>query len=893
MAAFNRLGRTSDGIVRRILWAGAATACLVSALARADVTPLINEIDADTPGRDMAEFVELSDGGVGNTALDGYVLVFYNGSNDQSYAAFDLSGAVTSPDGFYVLGNNGVNGVVTTFAGNTLQNGQDAVALYRGHASDFPNGTPVTTDQLVDAVVYGTGDADDPGLAPLLIDGAMQLDEDARGDKDHQSLQRMPDAAGGARDTRAFAVAAPTPGAINGSGDGNDTGGDMPDDAVTGLHTFDVQGASQTSPYAGRPVAGVPGVITAIRSNGVTIQDPVGDDNVATSDALVVFTGGMPRALDGSALSVGDVVRVAGTVSEYVPGGNSSGNLPTTEIDTQDNGSVQHVANPGALFAGRQVVPTLIGRNGRRPPTQIIDNDTQGKVTDANDTTYDPDQDGIDFFESLESMVVSVDDAQVVGPTNRFGEFYVVGDAGSQASGINRRGGITLVDRDAGVDYNPERIQIDGDGLGPQGGPVQVDVGARLAHIEGVFDYAFGHYRIRPAALTVSQPSTLERTVGPALVGGTTLSLANFNVENLDPNDSDGDQDIADGKFDRLAALIVNNLRAPDILALQEVQDNDGSADTGVVAADKTLAMLVDAIQAAGGPAYQYSEIVPGNKTDGGQPGGNIRNAFLYNPARVQLVAGTEGAGDTGTATQPVAGADGQLALTLSPGRIAPTDTAFDHSRKPLAAVFAFQGQHVLVINNHLTSKGGSSPLYGNTQPPVNGGEAARTAQARLIHAFIEQAQAVVDQPRIATLGDFNEFAFLKPLQVLTGADDGAAILTDVLNRLPAVERYTYVFQGNSQALDHLFVTDNLYAVARVGVRHIDAEFADQASDHDPIVAEFDLSADAVPDQPRDNGSHHDGSGGCTIGNGHDASLPLLAAIAAFVLGWRHCRRAR
>ena len=51
-------------------------------------TVFINEVDADTPGADALEFVELYDGGVGHTPLDGLVLVFYNGSNDQSYDAF-------------------------------------------------------------------------------------------------------------------------------------------------------------------------------------------------------------------------------------------------------------------------------------------------------------------------------------------------------------------------------------------------------------------------------------------------------------------------------------------------------------------------------------------------------------------------------------------------------------------------------------------------------------------------------------------------------------------------------------------------------------------------------------------------------------------------------------
>ena len=178
---------------------------------------LINEIDADTPGTDTMEFVELYDGGTGNTSLDGMVLVLYNGSNDASYAAFDLTGYSTNTEGYFVLGNEGVPNVSVIFPGNTLQNGADAVALYSGTAADFPNGTPLTTENLLDAVTYGTNDAEDQELLALLNPGEQQVDEAGEGYKDNHSLQRMPDGSGGARNTSAYIPALPTPGTVNGS----------------------------------------------------------------------------------------------------------------------------------------------------------------------------------------------------------------------------------------------------------------------------------------------------------------------------------------------------------------------------------------------------------------------------------------------------------------------------------------------------------------------------------------------------------------------------------------------------------------------------------------------------------------------------------------------------
>ena len=179
---------------------------------------IINEVDADTPSTDAAEFVELTDGGVGNTPLDGLVVVFYNGGNDQSYAAFDLDGFHTNANGYFTLGNPGVPGADLIFdpgAAGLLQNGADAVALFAGNATDFPAGTAVTTTNLLDAVVYDTDDADDPGLLALLNPGQPQVNENGGGSGATQSSQRCPDGSGGARNTSTYAQGTPTPGAAN------------------------------------------------------------------------------------------------------------------------------------------------------------------------------------------------------------------------------------------------------------------------------------------------------------------------------------------------------------------------------------------------------------------------------------------------------------------------------------------------------------------------------------------------------------------------------------------------------------------------------------------------------------------------------------------------------
>ncbi len=197
---------------------------------------LVNEIDADTPGPDTEEFVELI--GPPGTRLDGTVVTFFNGSSDTSYRAEDLDGETLGASGYYVLGAAGVPNVDRVMPDSTIQNGADAVAFYLGDGADFPSGTPVTalSAELVDAVVYDTSDADDPGLlSALLLPGMPQVDENSRGNKDRDSSSRCPDGSGGARATSTFSQGPPTPGAANDCsvcGDGTVQGGESCDEGA-------------------------------------------------------------------------------------------------------------------------------------------------------------------------------------------------------------------------------------------------------------------------------------------------------------------------------------------------------------------------------------------------------------------------------------------------------------------------------------------------------------------------------------------------------------------------------------------------------------------------------------------------------------------------------------
>ncbi|MGH9200803.1 MAG: PKD domain-containing protein, partial [Vicinamibacterales bacterium] len=461
-------------------------------------------------------------------------------------------------------------------------------------------------------------------------------------------------------------------------------------------------------------------------------------------------------------------------------------------------------------------------------------------------TTYDPAQDGIDFYESLEGMLVQINDARVTGPTNRFGEIWGVGDFGFNATGSNARGGITLVERAAGVDYNPERIQLD-DGLNGIVSP-GADVGDGIALARGVVAYNFGNFEVALTELPVVTSDFLPREVSIPTATDR-LTVAAYNVENLSPADPEA-------KFAELAGQIVDGLGAPDILALSEVQDDNGPTNDGAVAADLTLALLIDAIASAGGPSYAFVQIDPVDDQDGGQPGGNIRVVQLYNPARVSFVPGTTGAGDSTTATA-VGLSGGELALSLSPGRIAPTDGAWSSSRKPLAVTYDFNGRRVLVINNHFNSKGGDQPLFGVNQPPLLTSEIQRRAQATLVHDFVFGALALDPQARVVVLGDLNDFDFSPPLRILRngplGAGDSEGTQPALVNLgtqlvVDPAERYSYVFEGNSQELDHVLSTPSLFTSSpQYQAVHTNAEYSVQTSDHDPLIASFLLPANVDP----------------------------------------------
>ncbi|RZS80170.1 hypothetical protein EV189_3651 [Motilibacter rhizosphaerae] len=740
------------------------------------------------------DFIELANRGSGAISVEGWS-VQYRPAASGSWQVTTLHGSVPAGGTYLVqeaAGAGGTTALPTPDAtGSIAMSGTSGVVALVSSTAPL-SCTTVAECGAVDLVGYGTATLHEGGAAPGLSATTSA------------TRRPGPDTDDNAAD---FTSETPSP---QPSGAG---GGTTPPPTPGPLRIHDLQGTGFVSPIDGTAVTNVPGVVTAVRksgsSKGYWVQDPAPDADPRTSEAVFVYSTS-PK------VAVGDSVLVSGTVKDYYPLSSgetvaTTSNLSVTEI----SGSTVAVLKHGvALPAPEVITPTSV------PGTYAPD---LGGANIETAGPLDPSRSALDFWESREGMRVELDDVRVVGPSNSYGEQYVTTKPDQART---PRGGTLLTAENATPSGRIELATTDGSAL-------SLDVGDSLAGpTVGVVDYStFGGYLVSATSLGSVVKGGLQQEVATPQ-GRRQLAVATYNVENLAPTDPDS-------KFSRLATGIVTNLATPDVVALEEVQDDDGAVDDGVVTAGVTVSKLVDAIVAAGGPRYSARSVDPANDADGGQPGGNIRIVFLFNPSRVSFV--DRGAADVDRTTTGTAVTGILPRLTLSPGRIAPTDPAWDDSRKPLVGEFRFQGKQVFVIANHFRSKGGDQNADGRFQYPQRSSEEQRIQQAKLVHDFV--ASILRRDPLAATvvLGDLNDYQFSPALAELrTGSTTGKGlpILSDLINGLPADQRYTYVYDGISQVLDHILVTPatRLYGPVDYQVVHLNSEFSDQVSDHDPQV---------------------------------------------------------
>ncbi|WTG93618.1 lamin tail domain-containing protein [Kitasatospora sp. NBC_01560] len=741
------------------------------------------------------DFVELANKGGAAFGLDGWSVQYISGTPGagSQWGVTPLTGTVAPGARYLVAEAAGAAGTVDLptpdAAGSLALSGTSGtVALVRGT-------DPLTCKTAADC-------AADPRVRDLVGFGTAVVHEGsaaAAGASNTASVARRTGLADTDDNAADLAAGAPTPTNSKGEVAEGSTPTGPTEPGTVRIH--DVQGATRLSSRTGKTVAGVPGIVTGVRgygSKGFWIQDPNPDADPATSEGIFVYTGSATPTV-----KVGDSVLVTGKVTEYYPNFNGGSQ------------SLTQLTNPAVtVVSSGNPLPAAVVVDTRNIPGTYSPQAPAGGTIES--LPLDPEKYTLDFYESLEGMRVEVKDVRVVQATDKYNELWVAADKQDQKS---RRGGVLY---ESYAEPNVGRLMIQQQApVAQQPFPV-ANVGDVLTgSTSGPLDYnSFGGYTLVAGPLGALQDNHLAREV-TAQATDRELTLATYNVENLAPGNPDS-------KFAELAQAVVTNLRSPDIIALEEIQDNNGAKSDGTVDASQTVAKFTAAIKAAGGPAYDWRSIDPEDGKDGGEPGGNIRQVFLFNPQRVSF---TDIPGGSATSAVDVAGTGAATALTASPGRIDPANEAWANSRKPLAGQFSFRGQKVFVIANHFNSKGGDQGIDSRFQAPARSSEVQRTKQAVVEQAFMAKLLAADRTAKVVSLGDFNDYQFSPALGALT--KDG--VLRDLVNELPEKEQYSYVYQGNSQVLDHILVSPEV-GYAKYDVVHINSEFAQQASDHDPQV---------------------------------------------------------
>ena len=564
-----------------------------------------------------------------------------------------------------------------------------------------------------------------------------------------------------------------------------------------------IQGEAHESPYNGKKVRVSSVVVTKTDRYGFYAQDIKADGNTKTSDAIYVVSK--------EKVAVGDRLTIEGEVKE--------GYMESLSVRPG-----QQFKKPADSLTVTQLFASKVTKNGTAAlPEPVNISDRMPKdIVDNTPTTYDPEHDALDYWESLEGMLTTVKKPRVLGPQYR-GVIYLLNNIG-------------------GVNLRPNAQNT---------ATIPVYVGNKFIakakdyfneDVSGVVTYRSKVYKLEPTKLPDLQDGGLQREVSKLYPSEDKLTIASYNIENFSANNAAGET--PDAKVEKIAKSFINEIHSPDIITLIEVQDNNGSVNDGTVSGVQSGEKLAAKIKQLGGKEYKYTEVAPVDGADGGKPGSNIRVAYLYNPQRVKLVER-----EAGSSTEAAAFKDGHL--VKNPARIDPTNPAFTKVRKSLAAEFEFKGERIVVIANHLKSKLGDDAVYGSKQPAVQNTLAQRIEQGKLLNAFVKEGLKQNPNLKFVLTGDFNDFEFSETAKAVAGNE-----LVNMMLNHDAADRYSYFYRGSNQSLDNIFVSKNIADKTVFSPVHINASFMEEhgrASDHDPVIAQLDFSQkkdDTTPTQP-------------------------------------------
>lgn len=749
---------------------------------------LVNEVLASHTGTDDTEFIELF--GEAGTSLAGLSIIVVESDDQSSNGNIDRRLDFGADDR---LGANGyfLVGNPDGLAANYAVVPNIPVSNNFLENSSFTLAL-VTTESISGAAVSGT---------EVVLDSVALWDGDAGDSFFFAAPVVGPDGsffpAGASRIVEGVDTDTASDWALGDFflGPGNTpVGGDAPPPVEATI--MEIQGRGARSPLEDQRVS-TEGFVTAANSSVFWIQDATGDGDSATSDGILVAD----RSLPGGAPipEPGQYVRLSASVDEQ-------------------------------QFGNALSLTRLVGVQ----EFEVVDPDT-GEVpfnivrpVKLKDLPSESIEEGIAFWEPLEGMLVSLRRGVVVAPTSRFGEFTLVEKQQARpGSGFDPVNNILLL-RDLGegaVDYNPERIIVDDSTLDEAW---VLRPGDRVDNLVGVVDYTFGNFKLQPLSARLKRiapaiPAVTRRT---GSLQGTRIT--SFNVENLfdlidnpdkDDEGSTPSPEELELQLEKLARAIVDELELPAIMVLQEVENTAIAQELG------------DRVNAETGTAYVASSY----ETSDGR---GIEVAFLYDAARVDLLESFQLSGD-------------DVAAAFGPGSASP-------GREPLVGRFLIEGRELTIVGNHFKSKGGDDPLFGVNQPPIRITETQRKLQAAAVRRYVDEVLAGDADALVMIAGDLNDFEFSEPGE---GEDHPQAILAglgeevpfkNLIFEVPQRDRYTFVFDGNSQVLDTILVSPALAELlVGVDILHFNAQFPSafgeiqgiglRSADHDPVEARFDF----------------------------------------------------
>lgn len=844
--------------------------------------PMINEVDSDTPGTDAAEFVELYDGGVGNTSLDGLVVVFFNGNGDVSYAAYDLDTFSTNASGYFVMGNASlVPQPSIIFGNNFLQNGADAVALYFGDATSFPNGTSVTTANLIDAIVYDTDDADDAGLLVLLNLGQPQVNENGGGDKDNHSIQRCPNGSGGLRNTDTYTQAAPTPGTENcpiptelaptviltsptngATAIATDTNIEITFSepvtvtvpwfsiscATSGIHTATVTDADPK--FTLNPDTNfVPNEVCTVTvyATGVTDDDTEDPPDNMTADYVFSFTtgeacgddftptytiqgSGATSSLVGSTVAVEGVVVGDFTTGAYVSGGKNGFYIqdPTGDGDSATSDGLFIYSNLKDVQAGDHVrVAGTVAEytTGSGSLTQVTSVSqvwtcATGVVVAPTVMTL-PVPTGFNY-ETLEGMLVTFPQDLVISEYfnfDRYGEIVLTSERHMTPTALYEPGSPEYFQ--AVIDYNLEKITLD-DGRTSQNPDPALHPNGSIFDLTNLF---------RGGSTVSGVTGILDFYQSLYRVQPTQGAIyTDTNPRTIAPDVEPGELTIA--SFNVLNYFLDIDSGSSSWVCGPSGNMECRGADTALEL-ERQRAKILAAMAGIEADIYGLMEI----QNDTG-----ASTADLVAGLNDIFGAGTYDYIDTG-----YIGTDAiKQAIIYKPAAVTPIgvyeilDSSVDprfidtRNRPVLAQVFEdkITGETLIVAVNHLKSKGSAcadDPDLGDGAGNCN---LTRKAAAEALVDWLADATVFPGVTDSLVIGDLNSYDKEDPIDMIKlGADDLAGTDDDYIDMVEFFqgdEAYSYVFDGQVGYLDHalanLSLADN---IVDVNFWHINADEAD------------------------------------------------------------------